>query len=138
MVKKNSHAKRKSINKHEVEHFHIPKFSLYPLLGIMLFCFLTWISFQGFLLQWDLLKLNEVPMGLFVSVYQLLIIPVLLLCILMLDGLIISVVALFKKGYSNLKSPDEGLIFELILGLILGLVNGLIVGLFLGLSREFD
>ncbi len=47
---------------------------------------------------------------------------------------IISFVAMFKRGYSNLKSyNDKGLIGGLIVGLIIGLIGGLIGGLIIGL-----
>ena len=124
----------KTINKHEEQYWHIPKFSILPILGLILFISLAYLNF--FLIDTNTIRIsfkcnadscNLIPSDL-INIYPI-IGEYILICLI-----IISLVALFKKGYRNLKRFDEkGLIFGLISGLIIGLIFGLISGLIIGL-----
>ena len=128
----------KTIKQHEENYWHIPKFSILPILGLILFILLAIGNFQ--LINLEVIKTafscergncNLVSSDL-INIY-----PIIGEYILISLALI-SLVAIFKKGYKNLKKYDEkgligGLIISLILGLILGLIPGLIPGLILGL-----
>ena len=140
--------KNKNIKQHEDKYIHIPKVNLLPLIGLILFILLAIGNYQ--------LIDKEVISEAFKSceeecVYNLVtsdlknLYPIIGEYILISLALI-SLVALFKGGYSELKSYDEegligglifgligGLIFGLIIGLIFGLIIGLIYGLFVGL-----
>ena len=128
--------KNKNIKQHEDKYIHIPKVNLLPLIGLILFILLAIGNYQ--------LIDKEVISEAFKSceeecVYNLVtsdlknLYPIIGEYILISLALI-SLVALFKGGYSELKSYDEdGLIIRLIVGLIIGLIVGLIIGLIGGL-----
>ena len=120
--------KQSNIKQHEDKYWHIPKLALLPLLGFIVF---TLLAYGNYLL---------IEKQVIATIYPI------IAEYLLISLAIISLVAIFKKGYKNLKSFDEGgLISGLILGLIFGLIVclisslifGLIVGLIFGLSGEF-
>jgi len=124
----------KPIKKHEDKYWHIPKVNIIPLIGLIIFILLSIGNFylidksvvvEAFNCERDNCNLQSSDL---INLY-----PILGEYIL-ISLSIISLVALFKGGYKNLKSYDEeGLIFGLIGGLIGGLIIGLIYGLIIGL-----
>jgi hypothetical protein len=131
MVKRKT--KERTIKEHEDRYIHIPKFNLIPLLGTMIFGVLAWLNL--YLIDWEFIKYvftceKEciIPYSALINIY-----PIIGEYIL-LSAMLISLVALFKGGYTKLKAyKDEGLIDGLIIGLIAGLISGLICGLIIGL-----
>ena len=126
---------KKTINQHEQQYWHIPKFSLLPILGIILFTLLTIGNYQLIDKQIvrDVFNWSEEYCEEFVLNDLMILYPVIFEYIF-ISLLIISLVALFKGGYNKLKNyKEEGLIEGLILGLIWGLILGIIVGLIVGL-----
>ena len=121
---------------HEEKYWHIPKIAILPILALIIFTLLAIGNFQ--LIDKSVLhkvfktcenqcEYNLVPSDL-INLY-----PILGEYILISLALI-SLIAIFKKGYKNLKSyKEDGLILGLILGLIGSLIVGLIVGLIFGL-----
>jgi hypothetical protein len=127
---------QKSISKHEAQYWHIPKFSILPLLGFILFTFLAIANFH--LIDSNVIKevfkscedtcVYNLKSSDLINIY-----PIIGEYLLISLG-IISLIASIKKGYKNLNPYDEvGLIVGLIGGLIVGLISGLIVGLIVGL-----
>jgi hypothetical protein len=132
MVKRKT--KKRTIKEHEDRYIHIPKFNLIPLLGTMIFGVLTWLNL--YLIDWEVIKYvftceKEciIHYSALINIYP--IIGEYILVALMM----VSIVALFKGGYTKLKAyKDEILIAGLICGLIIGLIFGLIIGLTAGLT----
>jgi len=134
----------KSVKHHEDKYFHVPKFSLLGLIGIIVFGLLSYFNFLGIIELWSILDLGN--FSIFYKEYSfvdLLVIPSLLLECCFVSALIVSIVYLVK---GKIKRYDEkglilgliieligGLIFGFILGFILGLISGLITGLISGL-----
>jgi len=145
------------IKVHEDEYYHIPRLALLPVLGFIVFSLLSIGNYQlinkevikvAFTCvdECNVLKLNDL-MNLYPIIAEYILISL----------AIISLVAVFKGGFNNLKPYDkkgliEGLILGLIIGgliggliigliiegLILGLIIGLIIGLIMGLIKEFE
>ena len=128
--------KTKTIIQHEEKYWYIPKFSILPLIGLILFTLLAIGNFQ--LIDKSVLKevfkhcgdncvYDLIPNNL-INLY-----PILGEYILISLALI-NLVASIKRGYKNLKPYNkDGLIVGLIVGLIFGLIGGLILGLIFGL-----
>jgi len=126
--------KSNNIKQHESNYWHIPKFSILPLIGLIIFVLLAIGNYQ--LIDKQIIKTvftcekdncNLVKRDL-INIY-----PIFFEYVFISFSLI-SLIAGIKKGYKNLKSYDEvGLIAGLIAGLIFGLIGGLIVGLIAGL-----
>jgi len=147
-IKELEKEKEKQLNNHTKSYIHIPKLSLLPLLGIIIFGFLSYINLK--LIDWELIKVvfssEETIKNYSFQLINLINIYPLIGEYILISLTIISLVALFKGGYNKLKSYEEeglipglfgglifGLIFELIFGLIFGLIAGLITGLIPGL-----
>ena len=122
--------KPKTITQHESQYWHIPKFSLLPIIGLILFSLLAYGNY--FLIDKQVVittfnckegNCNLVPNDLII------IYPIVGEYIL-ISLIIISFVAVIKKGYNNLKSYEED-------GLIAGLIFASIVSLILGLTFSF-
>ena len=109
---------------HEEKYIHIPKRSLTFFLLTIVLLALTIGSFKITLSSWSFLELGECDL----HIYQLIIIPMLILDYILASLTICSSVSIFKKLK---KWNEEGLIACLIAGLIVGLIGGLIVGLIL-------
>ena len=108
---------------HEEKYIHIQKRSLTFFLLTIVLLALTIGSFKITLSSWSFLELGECDL----HIYQLIIIPMLILDYILISLTICSSVSIFKK----LKKWDEGgLIDCLIAGLIVGLVLGLLVSMF--------
>ena len=131
--------KTKTIIEHELEYWHIPKFSLWSIIGLIISGILAYLNlslinlefvghtsycekFIGYAYGCENNYILE-PSSL-INIY-----PILGEYIL-ISLMLISLVAIFKKGYKNLNSFEEG---GVIVGLILGLIVGLTLGLTLGL-----
>ena len=127
----------KQIQKHEEEYYHIPKGKLRYIFISLLFLVLLIGSIYVTYQSWIFLNLGSLECSeefCNYEVYQLLIIPLLILDYLIVSLFICSVVSIFKKLNSfNETGLIVGLIFGLIGGLIVGLIIGLIVGLIIGL-----
>jgi hypothetical protein len=118
------------LKQHEETYWHIKKFAILPLLGLILFAYLSYLNFglidkqvikEAFNCEKDNCNLSTKDL---INIY-----PLIGEYILINLG-IISLVAFFKRGYNNLKKyKEEGLIGGLIGGLIWGLIGGLIWGL---------
>jgi len=93
----------KKIKKHEEKYYHIPKMNVFSLIGILVFGLLSYFNFE--LLNWDLFNLSVIEFYPFVFEY------------LFLSGFFISIIALIKGGFNQLKSIKE-------VGLIEGLISG--------------
>ena len=123
--------KTKTIKKHENKYLHISKRSFKYISITILLILITIGSFIILIDCWKFLELGS----LFYeedgyNLYQLMIIPILIINYLLISLTICSIVSMFKK----LKSYKEhGLILGLISGLIVGLIVGLIGGLISGL-----
>jgi len=118
---------KKTTQQHEEQYWHIPKFNILQILGLIIFSLLAIGNLQ--LIDKEVLHevfsqdtckkdlpCNLVPHDL-INLY-----PIIFEYILISLSLI-SLVALFKGGYSKLKRYDEN---GLIVGLIVGLIGGLI------------
>ena len=124
------------LKEHTKKYIHIPKPNLLPLLGIIVFGFLSWANLKLF--NWEFLKVifgdNEVVSNYSFHFSQLINVFPIIAEYVFIALTIISLVALIKGGYKNLKTfKEDGLIFGLIFGLIGGLITGLIFGLIGGL-----
>ena len=123
-----------NIKKHEQQYWHIPKFSLLPVLGLIVFTLLSIGNFM--LIDMDIVKTAfscEKDNCNLVLADLIVLYPIVMQYILIVS-VIISLIALFKGGYNKLKSyKDKGLTGGLILGLIVGLIVELIVELIVGL-----
>jgi hypothetical protein len=139
ITKQNIQAK---IKKHEDNYYHIPKISLLPLLGLILFTLLAIGNYQ--LIDKNILTeafsnetcLQGKPCNL--TPPDLIILYPTIGEYILISLAFISLIAIFKKGYKNIKKYEEnglivGLIGGLIVGLIVGLIGGLIFGLISGL-----
>ena len=134
-----------NIMQQEQAYWHIPKIKIawLPLLGLILFTLLSIGNFQLIdknvlheIFSSDTCKENspcKLELKDLINFY-----PIFMEYVLISLALI-SFFAIFKRGYSGLKSYDEeGLIGGLIPGLIGGLIPSLIGGLIGGLIGEFD
>jgi len=124
------------IKQHKDNYIHIPKVNLLPLLGIIIFGLLAYGNF--FLIDSEVLhgvfKICEEECVYNLTNFDLINIYPIVGEYTLISLILISLVALIKGGYKNLKSFNErGLIFGLIVGLVAGLIYGLIVGLIFGL-----
>ncbi len=118
------------------KHVHIPKPNLLPVLGIILFGALSYLNLK--LLDWELIKVvfarQEVIEQFTFNLSYLINIYPLIGEYVLISLTVISLVALIKGGYKNLKKYDEdGLISSLTFSLILALTVGLTFSLILGL-----
>ena len=125
--------KQKTTEKHEQQYYHIPKGKLRYIFSTILLIGLCFLFYKVTLSSWNFLELGDLSCSeefCDYSLYQLMILPIMLL-----DYLIISLTACsFFSIFKRLKKyEEEGLIFGLIVGLIFGLIGGLIVGLIVGL-----
>jgi hypothetical protein len=115
-------------------HLRVPDWkSLFAVIFSGLFC---WGFSFVFMASWKLFEIGEKVFDKpeTATFVQFGFIPNLLFAYLLVAGFFICLVALFKGGFYNLKSPKEyGLIAWLILGLIGWLIIGLIIGLIFGL-----
>ena len=109
--------KAKDLRKHESQYWHIKRFGLLPLLGVIAFFLISFFNF--FLLDWGFSDYETVRSYVFSDI--VLVYPF-FMEYLFVSGLVISFVALAKGGYSNLKPINK---------------EGLIVGLVWGLMEEF-
>lgn len=133
--------KTKTIKQHEQQYWHIPKFSLLPLLGLIIFGLLAYGNFQ--LIDKNVLtevfKQCEETCVYNLSTSNLINIYSIIGEYILISLFLISLIALFKGGYKKLKDwNDGGLIVGLIYGLIVGLIVGLIGCLIVGLIGEFE
>lgn len=142
MAKKNKKSLEKvidlKIKKHTNNYIHIPMSALLPLVGTLLAGLLTWANLQVIFSLWTRLGIgvifeatNPIP----VPLYSWGIIPVLILEYVLISATILSINALWKGSYENIR---ESLIVWLIRGLIIGLIGGLIGGLIVGLTQKRD
>ena len=111
-------SERRSVKRHEEQYWHVPKMALLPLVGVLFFGVLSCLNF--FLLDWSFLN-KEVAQR-FVFADFVMVCPFFgeyffVVC------LVVSLFALVKGGYGNLKPVEEN---DLIAGLIWGLIWGLI------------
>ena len=146
----------KQIKQHEDKYWHILKLVLLPLLGVIIFSLLAYKNYllidkqiinSAFLCSENC---NKLVVHDLLNLYSIIVEYILIVLAL------ISLVAMFKKGYTNLKTfKERGLIYVLIIGLIIGLISisvliygliiglisvlisVLIIGLIIGLSEEF-
>jgi len=104
----------KQIKTHEDNYYHIPKLAMLPFLGLILFSLLAYGNYQ--LIDKEVISYafscsedcNELITSDLINFY-----PILGEYILISLALI-SLIAMFKRGYKNLKSyDDEGLIIGL-------------------------
>jgi len=124
--------------KYARKYWHIKKFNLLPILGIILFLFLA-------IGNYNLIDKEVISEAFSCGTYNcnfefkdLSICYTIIAEYIFISLFVISIVALIKRGYGKLKRHDEeslivGLISGLIGGLIFGLMGGLIVGLIFGL-----
>ena len=125
---------KKEIKQHESEYWHISKFSILPILGIIIFGLLNYGNYFLIDKQVIITTFNCEKDNCNLTLHDLINIYPIIGQSILIDLFIISLVALFKKGYNNLKSyKEKGLIWGLIWGLIGGLIGGLIFGLIWGL-----
>jgi len=152
--------KKQMIQQHEEEYTHIHKGSILAIAGAVLFAILAYLNL--YFIDWDVINLvfsckesecSSLVANDLINIYPLIGEYVLI------SLLIISLAAIFKGGYSKLKSFHKrgliaGLIVSLISGLIWsliwslivsliwslisGLIAGLIAGLTMGLKEEFN
>jgi len=126
--------KQSNIKQHEDKYWHIPKLALLPLLGFIVFTLLAYGNYLLIDKQVIATVFNCEKDNCNLTAHDLINIYPIIAEYLLISLAIISLFAMFKRGYKNLKSFDEeGLIFGLILGLIFGLILGLIGGLIVGL-----
>ena len=126
--------KQSNIKQHEDKYWHIPKLALLPLLGFIVFTLLAYGNYLLIDKQVIATAYNCEKDNCNLTAHNLINIYPIIAEYLLISLAIISLIAIFKKGYKNLKSYDEkGLIFGLIVCLISGLILGLIFGLILGL-----
>jgi len=126
--------KKRGVERHEQQYWHVPKANLWPLVGLMVFVFLAYANFLGVVWLWNELGLGALQKEDLTDLHQLTIIPSLLLEYFLVCGVIVSLVALVKGGYGKLKSfEEEGLLYGLLAGLLYGLLAGLLYGLLAGL-----
>jgi len=111
--------KPETINQHENKYWHIPKFAILPLAGLIIFGLLAWgnlylINWQEIKVAYECTKDNcSLTASALINIYPM-IGEYLLICLSL-----VSLIASIKKGYKNLKSYNEE-------GLIVGLIGGLI------------
>jgi len=126
--------KQSNIKQHEDKYWHIPKLALLPLLGFIVFTLLAYGNYLLIDKQVIATAFNCEKDNCNLTAHNLINIYPIIAEYLLISLAIISLVAVFKKGYKNLKSYNkEGLIGGLIVGLIGGLIAGLIFGLIVGL-----
>ena len=134
--------KQSNIKQHEDKYWHIPKLALLPLLGFIVFTLLAYGNYLLIDKQVIATAFNCEKDNCNLTAHNLINLYPITVEYLLISLAIISLVAVFKKGYKNLKSYNKegliggliaGLIFGLIVGLIGGLIAGLIVGLIVGL-----
>ena len=130
-------SRRVSVEFHEKKYWHAPRFGLFPLIGFVLFAFLSYANFLGIALLWNLLELGNLSKEGLVSLNQLLVVPSFLFEYALVSGAIVSLVALVKGGYGCLNGlNEEGLLWGLLGGLLFGLLVGLLGGLLAGLLDD--
>jgi len=130
--------KTKTIKQHEDKYWHIPKLSLLPLLGLIVFSLLAVANFNlinhDVLVQVFLSDFCSADLPCSLTSSDLINIYPIIGEYILISLALISLFAFLKGGYKNLKSYKEGgLILGLIAGLIWGLIGGLIAGLITGL-----
>ena len=122
--------RKRSVELHEERYWHVPRFGLLPLVGLLACGFLAWANFLGIVELWGLLGLGGLGVSDLVSFSQLAIIPSFFAGWFLVAGFFVSLAALVKGGYGKLKSVSkDGLLFGLLVGLLGGLVGGLVGGL---------
>ena len=122
--------KKQIIKQHEDKYLHILKLALLPLLGLIVFILLAYGNY--FLIDNHVVSyaLNCKEDCSKLVTHDLLDIYPIMGEYILIALAFISLVAMFKRGYRNLKSyNEEGLIWGLIGGLIWGLIWGLIAEL---------
>ena len=127
-------SEKKTVKMHETEYWHIKRFALFPIAGLIIFAFLAYANFLRISYLWNVLELGNLFQKDLTSFSQLSIIPSFLLEYALISGIIVSFTATIKGGYEKLKPVNEaGLLGDLLAGLVFGLVFGLVGGLLAGL-----
>ena len=119
--------------KHEEKYWHIRKLNILPLVLTLIFGALSCFNFSIILSEWSRLDLGDLSEKYLTSFSQLIICYPIVFEYFFISLFFISLVALIKGGFKNLKDIEEGLISGLIIGLIIGFIGGLISGLISGL-----
>jgi len=141
---------QKTINQHEQQYWHIPKFKIGLFLLFLLILGIDYRYSYIFINEWNNHNISYVfncsGSCSEINISNLGFIPQIFFAYLLISLTFIILVVMIKGGFYKLKNYDEaglivgliaGFIWGLIAGFIWGLIWGLIVGLIVGLIAGF-